>query len=848
MSGLENSHNLEQWFLERPKWLQEAAYRIVSTGSLTEKDYSDLLNMCLDEAANVPVKCKILNKGVFDAQESSVPLRLESISEVKGINALCPSRPLEFGEPQLSIVYGRNGSGKSGYVRLIKHACGSRYSDEILPNIFDTSVQSQSALITFNINGTVKNAQWIGKPIDDLYGVDIYDTYGGLVYVNEESEITFEPWTLRFFTYLTEVCEILKKSINEKKATLPSNKPKLPPELANTVNAGWYLNINPGISNNEVEKITKWDEQDETFFNSIRKRLSETNPLEKARILNRNRKSLDEFITYLDIASKGLSDQMCKEYLKVKEDAKAKRNAADKDAELVFSKAPLQGIGTESWMLLWESAKRYSETKAYPSNAFPNISNGAVCVLCQNELNSQSQERFKAFEKFVKNDLQSQAKIAEQKFREVEASLPNILSGADILLRLDSFNINDENMRLRVGKFNDDLLKCKLALIEANLIAEVPELPDSSIIDQLKKVSEELGKQIDMYNDDAKGRNDLENEYKELTSRKWLNQQKKAINDEIARLVQIQKLNAADELANTLSLTKRKSILTESLITLPYINRFEKELKCLKADKIKVEIKKTRAELGHVFHRIILHGVDKNIRTSDILSEGEFRIVSLAAFFADTEGRGKTTPFIFDDPISSLDQVYEEAAAMRLVELSKVRQVIVFTHRLSLVGLLDKYSKKEEVATTIITLSKSRIGDITDSPINISKTKPIANRYLYERLAKLKNVLPVSQQDYDVLAKALCGDIRILLEQIVELDMLAGIIRRYNPEIQTKGKIERLANIRLEDCKFIDDLMTTYSRYEHSQPDEAPVDLPNPDELENDLKEIIGFIESIQNR
>jgi len=107
-----------------------------------------------------------------------------------------------------------------------------------------------------------------------------------------------------------------------------------------------------------------------------------------------------------------------------------------------------------------------------------------------------------------------------------------------------------------------------------------------------------------------------------------------------------------------------------------------------------VELKKTRAEVGRVYHQIALRNAVRRVKTSDILSEGEFRIVSLAAFLADTEGRGAKTPFIFDDPISSLDQVYEEATAQRLVMLSKTRQVIVFTHRLSLLGLLDKVRRK----------------------------------------------------------------------------------------------------------------------------------------------------------
>jgi hypothetical protein len=66
--------------------------------------------------------------------------------------------------------------------------------------------------------------------------------------------------------------------------------------------------------------------------------------------------------------------------------------------------------------------------------------------------------------------------------------------------------------------------------------------------------------------------------------------------------------------------------------------------------------------------------------------------------------------------------------------------------------------------------------------------------------------------------------------------------------VQTKNKIEHLAKITVEDCKFIDNLMTAYSRYEHSQPDEAPVDLPRPEEIEKDLKAIVNFIETVQKR
>ena len=43
---------------------------------------------------------------------SNCPVILKSISEVQGVGALSPTRPLEFGD-NLTIVYGENGCGKS---------------------------------------------------------------------------------------------------------------------------------------------------------------------------------------------------------------------------------------------------------------------------------------------------------------------------------------------------------------------------------------------------------------------------------------------------------------------------------------------------------------------------------------------------------------------------------------------------------------------------------------------------------------------------------------------------------------------------------------------------------------
>ena len=73
------------------------------------------------------------------------------------------------------------------------------------------------------------------------------------------------------------------------------------------------------------------------------------------------------------------------------------------------------------------------------------------------------------------------------------------------------------------------------------------------------------------------------------------------------------------------------------------------------------------------------------VSPQDILSEGENRVASLAAFFAESSGRQENVPLIFDDPISSLDYNYENLVIDRLTQAATRRQVIVFTHRISMV-------------------------------------------------------------------------------------------------------------------------------------------------------------------
>jgi energy-coupling factor transporter ATP-binding protein EcfA2 len=372
------------WFQERPKWLQDAARRIVQNVVLSEQDYEDLIYICISEAIGKEVVYSGLPVHALDGQDSATPLRLESVGDVKGINALCLSKPLEFGKAQLCIIYGRNGTGKSGYVRLLKHVCGARQPGELLTNIFKTGEQHQEAKIIFTENGDTEKANtkfslWAGSPLPELQSIDIYDTACGLVYVNEENEVVFEPWILRLFTELTNTCENMSKLLQNKIAAQVSKKPAFPIELSSTTAATWYSGLSAQTTTKDIDGRATWIPENDLVLSDVNKRLSEINPTAKAVALRRQKGFVLELIRDLKKTHQGLSDKYCITYLEAKKDAKSKRMAAEEDAHKVFSKAPLSGIGTDSWQLLWEAARKYSEDHAYKD---ADVAAQSSCFIC----------------------------------------------------------------------------------------------------------------------------------------------------------------------------------------------------------------------------------------------------------------------------------------------------------------------------------------------------------------------------------------------------------------------------------------------------------------------------------
>jgi energy-coupling factor transporter ATP-binding protein EcfA2 len=847
--------HLGKWFQDRPFWIQEAVRRLFTKDNLTPEDFEQLAELCQQQVADPKSAHEPVSLPAFALPRSAVgvSLRLCAISEVKGIEGLNPRAPLTFTQEQLTIFYGGTGVGKSSYVRILNNVCGSKNRRKLLGNVFRADTV-KSCKIGYAFGGESKEIAW--QPPhglqDELAALEIYDSECGQVYVNAENEVTFEPWLLGLFQRLVDASAAVDRILEAKITALPSQKPAMPVELAATPAATWYGQLSARTTAIEVTQWSDWSPTREQELDSLHARLIEKNPAEQTRQLRTRKVALEKFLADLVAIHDGLSGTVVNNLLNRKIDAAAKRKAASEDATKVFGGAPLNGVGSQSWKLLWEQARVYSEKVVYVGKPFPFTEEGAQCVLCQQTLDDNAKVRFLSFEKFVKGELESLANKAEADVAELLEKLPGISTADDFTTRLATLGLDDEALTRKLYQFRDGAQATHDALLTAKSQEEVPSVPSTGLIDGLSPLIASLETKAKSFDEDAKktDKADLQKKARELEARKWLSEQKASLEAEITRLKKVSALDAARKLTDTTALSKKKSDLAQVLVSEAFIRRFESELKVLGAARIQVELVQTRTDKGHVFHRIRLKNAKIVVPTADVLSEGERRAVSLAAFLADVEGNESNAPIVFDDPISSLDQDFEETVVARLIALAKKRQVIVFTHRLSTLTLLEEAAEPAGVATRVVALSREPwgAGEPGETPFSTRKPDKVING-LKDRLTRARKILTDNgKAEYDLYAKGICTDVRILIERLVEDTLLNNVVRRFRRAVHTQNKIGGLAKIKPEDCQLIDEFMTKYSRYEHSQPSEAPVPLPEPDEIATDLTRLQQWLKAFSER
>ena len=211
-------------------WLQDALARLLKSGNYTHEDVQEVAELLL-------LKCEIIEEtsvtpmalpsfeSTTDSKAEHKKIVLKKVHSLKNINALTENGELEFAEKGLTIIYGTNGSGKSGYSRVLKKCCRARSVEDILPYAFKEAESSEEA--TSESEATIAYAEDDGSGyVDDEFtwkdSVDVpaafkqiwvYDKSCGKIQITKKNEFAYVPAEAQIFEKLVKLVENVKAEV-----------------------------------------------------------------------------------------------------------------------------------------------------------------------------------------------------------------------------------------------------------------------------------------------------------------------------------------------------------------------------------------------------------------------------------------------------------------------------------------------------------------------------------------------------------------------------------------------------------------------------------------------------------
>lgn len=155
------------WTQGLPAWQSDAVSRLLAKQTLTPQDYEDLYAL-LKLAHGIPDpknrQPQPLTADQIPAQvEANTHIELRAIKNLRNVNAIAEGQQLAVGPAGMTVIYGDNGSGKSGYSRVLKRACRARdQSEPIHPMPICQKPRLAMLKRPSTLRSTVLSRKWLG--------------------------------------------------------------------------------------------------------------------------------------------------------------------------------------------------------------------------------------------------------------------------------------------------------------------------------------------------------------------------------------------------------------------------------------------------------------------------------------------------------------------------------------------------------------------------------------------------------------------------------------------------------------------------------------------------------------
>lgn len=852
MASLESE--IVEWSASRPTWQIAVLRRLAGGEALSQGDYVDIARQLASgsESTETPLQ----PEEVPGAQGGRGQVSLKSLEVSSSVNALVPGQRLQFPDDGLVVVYGDNGSGKSGFARLLKDVARSRHREDVLSNIFsDEDGADQSADVAIAVDGDERPPhRWPGEVTSEFRQIGYFDAACGDAYLATDSDVTFRPAGIFLLDGLIQACDGVRAELDQ---LLQDNARKAEdlPEVSQGGAASKFLaQLSADTTTAALDAACALppdasEQLEELKGEESRLRTSDPNQ-ERKRLLTLagHYENVGQHFSNMRLQ---LSPTAIQRALATHEEATALRTAATIASGESFEAEPVPGVGSETWRVLWEAARNFAETEAHPGRHFPGDAD--TCVLCHQTLDDDARTRFGRFEAAVKDETERKAAAAEREAaRETDLLRGVTTSPAPVLVSLEQIAEQDpdtvEDWRGRLEAFERvvmsvDVLSASLSAAEA--VQEGHEAADAmesaealrnraSKVDSSQyaaQLAEVLARQVEISDQllMAKARQSLENEVERLRERRHLDAAKKA--------------------TDTTGITRKATDLTRSHVTTLVRDRFTRESDRLRLERVTLE--DTGGQKGRLQHRPAFVGAVQQPAMAKVLSEGEQTALGLAGFFTEAFLDDTKSAIVLDDPVSSLDHIRRGHVASRLAELARDRQVVVFTHDLSFVVDLSRAAREAEVP--IIERSVERRGD--GRPGVCLESHPWKTQDAKARLGTLKadlarirrEMIGWQQEDYEKETADWAGKLSETWERMLSVEVVGRVVDRTTLEVRPR-MLKVLAHLTREDDKEFQESYARVSRWarRHDKSPELNYVAPAIDEMAEELTLVRAWLDRIK--
>jgi energy-coupling factor transporter ATP-binding protein EcfA2 len=840
---------IQQWSAGRPLWQRDALRRLLLSDRLTPEDVEELVLLCkrdggLGDLAKTALEARPLGaEHVGSMNGSGARVSLVAIRDVQNVNALASGRTLSFEPTGLTAVYGDNGSGKSGYTRILKRVCRARSSNEkIHANIFQGAVAGAPvATIDFTIDDEGHSHEWRDgeRGPAELAGVSVFDSDCASVYVEKETDVAYRPLGLDLFTKLVDACNRVKGALTSELAALATLERKFP-DLWNETAVG---NLVRGLASKGseaiLERLAHLSEDEDRRLGELRSlvmQMEADEPKRRAAELRLRARRFTSLSEHAARVNRVLAADAAAALRRAGEAATSGGEAARLASGVAFEDEPLGPVGTDIWSVLWDAARRYSEAEVYPDRRFPVVGDGARCVFCQQPLADGSPERLLRFDEFVRQETQRTAERAAEEFAALRAALEAVLvvrpEDDTVLAELTAHNgevggLVREYLSAMQRRMDGLLVACESSCWEGlAAVADSPCAKLLAVVADLERAALEL---------DAaelpEERRKLRAQHAELLDRSRLRAVKADVLGEIERQRLQARLKACLKLTDTTAITAKNTELTKTVVSEELRTRFQAELHALRLFHLTVSVEPKHGAKGVMYHQVEFQSTQTagwGIR--EVLSEGEHRCIALAAFLAELATQPTASAVILDDPVSSLDHWRREVVAKRLVREAATRPVAILTHDLVFLLFLQEEAEKQGVRFTGRHLSREHDGlgvPVDGLPWYGMSLKKRIGQLRNDAVALTKTFKTKPRAEYEKEAAYLYGRLREAWECGVEEVLLNGSVKRFSRKVSTVP-LRVVPDITNDDITAVETAMDACSTWMAGHDLSGAINTPTP--------------------